>query len=79
MYPQGGQIIPLKPNQRYLINVGSVGQPRDDNNEASFVMYDEDSHSIMFHRVPYDYRTTIEKIHSNGLHEDFADRLTSGR
>ena len=79
MYPQGGQTISLRPNQRYLINVGSIGQPRDDNNQASFVMYDEDSHSATFHRVAYDYQTTIEKIHSQGLHEDFAERLESGR
>lgn len=78
-YPQGGQKIPLKPNQRYLINVGSVGQPRDDNNEASFVMYDEDTHCVTFHRVAYDYKATIEKIYSRGLHEDFAKRLVSGR
>ncbi len=79
VYPQGGQTIPLRPNQRYLINVGSIGQPRDDNNEASFVMYDEESHSVTFHRVAYDYEKTIEKIHKNGLHEDFAERLSSGR
>lgn len=78
-YPQGGQGIPLKPNQRYLINVGSVGQPRDDNNEASFVMYDEEIHSVTFHRVKYDYKTTIEKINQKGLHEEFAERLTTGR
>ena len=77
--PQAGQKIHLHQNRRYVINAGSVGQPRDDNNEACFVMYDEESHSVTFHRVAYDYKTTINKIHQNNLHPDFAERLETGR
>lgn len=77
--PQSGQQIHLHQNRRYVINVGSVGQPRDDNNEASFVLYDEESHSVKFHRVAYDYKKTIEKINSNNLPPDFAGRLESGQ
>lgn len=77
--PEAGQVIPLHQNRRYVINVGSVGQPRDNNNEACFVMYDEESHSVTFHRVPYDYRSTIRKINENNLHAEFADRLEVGR
>lgn len=78
-YPQGGQTVILHPNQRYLINVGSVGQPRDDNTEASYVIYDEEKNCLTFHRVKYDFSKTIEKIRSNDLHEDFAERLLNGR
>lgn len=76
--PPAGRKIALYPNRRYAINAGSVGQPRDDNNEACFVIYDEESHSVTFHRVAYEYKKTIEKIRKNGLHEDFAVRLESG-
>ncbi|MDH5444950.1 MAG: metallophosphoesterase family protein [Gammaproteobacteria bacterium] len=79
IYPQAGQKFLLRPNQRYLINVGSVGQPRDDNNDASFVMYDEEIHAVSFFRVAYDVDRTIEKIHEYKLHEEFAKRLRTGR
>ncbi|MDH5179949.1 MAG: metallophosphatase family protein [Gammaproteobacteria bacterium] len=77
--PEQDTPIYLKPNQRYVINVGSVGQPRDDNKDACFVLYDEDRHSVTFHRVAYDYQTTIRKINEKGLHPEFADRLAAGR
>jgi len=77
--PQTGQTVHLHPNRRYVINAGSVGQPRDDNNEAGFMLYDEESHSVTFHRVVYDYKKTIEKIYQYKLHPDFAERLESGR
>lgn len=76
--PQAGKKIPLHQNRRYVINAGSVGQPRDDNNEACFVLYDEESHSVTFHRVAYDYKKTVEKIYKNKLHPDFAERLETG-
>ncbi len=78
-YPPAGRKIPLHLNRRYVINVGSVGQPRDDNTEACFVMYDEESHSVTFNRVAYDFQKTIEKIHANKLPTDFAARLAKGR
>ncbi len=78
IHPQGGEKISLNHNQRYVINVGSVGQPRDDNNNASFVLYDEETHSVTFHRVAYDYQKTIDKIHQNKLPEYFAERLVLG-
>lgn len=77
--PEGNKLIPLFPNRRYVINVGSVGQPRDDNNDACFVIYDEEKHAITFHRVAYDYQATVNKIHENNLHPEFAHRLESGR
>lgn len=79
IHPDPNKQIPLKPNQRYVINVGSVGQPRDDNKDACFVIYDEELHCVTFHRVAYDYQATIKKIYDYGLHPEFAHRLESGR
>lgn len=76
--PQPGKKIPLNPNRRYVINVGSVGQPRDDNNQTCYVIYDEETNHVVFHRLDYDYKKTIDKMHANGLHEDLAERLKSG-
>lgn len=77
--PEQNETIILEQDQRYAINVGSVGQPRDNNPDASFVMYDEEAQSVTFHRVSYDYETTARKIRDYGLPVDFADRIEVGR
>jgi len=60
------------------VNVGSVGQPRDNNVEASYVTFDSDT--IVFRRVPYNYEATAEKILSiTELDDFFAKRLSIGR
>lgn len=76
--PEEGKAFALKSSRRYVVNVGSVGQPRDDDNRASFVIYDEVQNSITFQRVPYDYSATGRKILAAGLHPFFAERLASG-
>ena len=70
--------IPIEPKRRYLINVGSVGQPRDRNPNASFVTVDLDQKLIQFHRVPYDVRAAQEAIRRNGLPSELAERLAYG-
>ena len=77
--PEEGKAFALTSSRRYVANVGSVGQPRDDDNRASFVIYDEVQNSITFQRVPYDYSATGRKILAAGLHPFFAERLASGR
>ena len=64
---------------KYLVNVGSVGQPRDNNPSASYLIFDETTRSIEFRRVSYDIKKTQEKILSNGLPEILATRLEWGR
>ncbi|HDS30134.1 MAG TPA: hypothetical protein ENN67_03735 [Firmicutes bacterium] len=65
---------------RYLINAGSVGQPRDGDMRASFVIYDsEGSGRVEIHRVDYDIHSTAEKIKKVGLPSLLADRLFEGR
>ena len=68
----------LKPDCRYIINVGSLGQPRDGNPQPSFVFYDSNTEEIKYHRYEYDFSTTQKKILDNGLPSFLADRLSLG-
>ena len=69
----------LDPNQRYLINPGSVGQPRDRNPHAAYAIYDADRDTVTFHRIPYDIKSTHQDITSAGLPERLGLRLYDGR
>ncbi len=65
-------------DQKVLINVGSVGQPRDGDNRASYVVLNEKS--VEFRRVPYDFEKTIAKIYPIAELDNFlGDRLRDGR
>jgi predicted phosphodiesterase len=65
--------------QKTMINVGSVGQPRDGNPDSSYVIL-EDREKVHFRRVPYDRMTTAKKIYDNPDLDDFlGDRLGEGR
>ena len=68
----------LSKNARYLINPGSVGQPRDRNPEASFAIVDSDKLTVQFFRVPYDVAKTQLSIVKAGLPRILADRLAVG-
>ncbi len=65
-------------DQRYIINVGSVGQPRDGNPLASFAVYDTDASEVEVFRVGYDIETAKKKIIDAGLPRGLASRLGSG-
>ncbi len=74
--------IELVPGERYLINPGSVGQPRDNDWRAAFAFYekkDESLAKVTFYRVPYDVEQTQERILSANLPERLATRLALGR
>ena len=73
------KIIKLNSNSKYIINDGSVGQPRDRNPDASFIVYDSSNMTIEFKRVPYDIKSAQEKMRREGLPEYLIDRLTHGR
>ncbi|MEW6745059.1 MAG: metallophosphoesterase family protein [Planctomycetota bacterium] len=63
---------------KVLVNVGSVGQPRDGDSRASYVIWDDER--VLFRRVEYDFRTTMRKIIETGaLPRYLADRLETGR
>jgi len=69
--------VSLSPATRYLINPGSVGQPRDLDPRASFLIYDADESRITFHRVEYDIQSCQEKILRAGLPTRLAERLVT--
>ena len=60
-----------------IVNVGSVGQPRDGDPRSSFAVVDGDR--VEIHRVPYDFRRTQAKILAAGLHPALAERLARGK
>jgi diadenosine tetraphosphatase ApaH/serine/threonine PP2A family protein phosphatase len=71
--------LPLRPGFRYLLNPGSIGQPRDGDWRASFAIYDEGQSLFTWHRIPYDVAKTQETIRRAGLPDFLADRLSAGR
>lgn len=71
--------IQIEEGFKYIVNVGSVGQPRDGNVNACWVLLDTDLGRIDFHRVAYDLELTRRKILKSGLPGYLGDRLTIGR
>jgi diadenosine tetraphosphatase ApaH/serine/threonine PP2A family protein phosphatase len=78
-FMQHGGRLELESGLRYLINVGSVGQPRDLNPASSFATFDSAARSVEWIRVPYDVSRTQEKIEAAGLPPALARRLAAGR
>ncbi len=72
-------LLPLQQNLRYLINPGSVGQPRDGDWRAAFALYDSDAALITFYRVPYALQEAQRRILEANLPERLATRLAAGR
>jgi len=78
---KGGQFerLRVEPGKKYLINVGSIGQPRDGNPLSAYVIYDMISNQITLKRLPYDIKTTQKKILAAGLPDKCATRLEIGK
>ena len=68
-------IFQIDPSNKYIINVGSVGQPRDGDNRAKYVILDDTARTLEARFVPYDIVTTANKIIAAGLPRMHADRL----
>lgn len=78
-YLTGGKTkIKLKQGTNYLINPGSVGQPRDRNTRSSCAVYDSEKQIISLHRLQYDIQSAQKKIREAGLPEALAERLSMG-
>jgi len=73
-----GDEILLSGDKRYLINPGSIGQPRDRDPRAAFLLYDARERTIAFHRVAYDIAACQDKIIRAGLPARLAERLSQG-
>jgi diadenosine tetraphosphatase ApaH/serine/threonine PP2A family protein phosphatase len=71
--------LSLKPGGKYLVNPGSVGQPRDGDPRAAYGIIDTEARLITFVRLTYDVVTTQDKVLKAGLPEPLARRLASGR
>jgi len=74
-----GDGITLEPDQKYFINTGSVGQPRDGDWRACYLTYDVEEATVKFHRLEYDIEKTQQKIRDAGLPDMLAERLREGR
>lgn len=68
----------LERSRRYLVNPGSVGQPRDGDPRAAYALMDFDSASLQLRRVRYDVETQIRRTREAGLHTYLGDRLRQG-
>jgi predicted phosphodiesterase len=75
----GSEGLDIDPDCAYLINPGSVGQPRDGDPRAAYVIFDSDVHAVTYHRTTYDVETAQKKIREAGLPPVLADRLLVGR
>ena len=73
------QLLDLDPDCIYMVNPGSVGQPRDGDPRTAYVLYDPDDHFLFYYRLPYDIETAQSKIRRAGLPPLLAERLAVGR
>ncbi|MBE6359241.1 MAG: metallophosphoesterase family protein [Lentisphaerae bacterium] len=71
--------VRLAKGHKYLFNIGSIGQPRNGDNRASFAVFDSDAQTVTRYRVPYDIAAVQAKIREAGLPERLAARLEWGR
>ncbi len=71
--------ININLEDKYIVNVGSVGQPRDGNPKAAYCIYDTDKKQVQIKRINYDIETARKKIIETKLPEFFGDRLLLGR
>jgi diadenosine tetraphosphatase ApaH/serine/threonine PP2A family protein phosphatase len=76
--PTPGVTVQLLQGRHWLAVLGSVGQPRDGDPAASFVMFDTSAREITYYRVPYDVEAAAMRIRENGLPRWLADRLSAG-
>ena len=77
-FQPGGGTVRFESGRRYVVNVGSVGQPRDRDPRACYALWDLKAGSVSFHRVPYDIARARAKILNAGLPRLLGDRLVSG-
>jgi len=69
----------VEAGKKYFVNVGAVGQPRDNNPKSAYVVYDVTEGTIELRRLEYDIATAQRKILAAGLPERLAERLAYGR
>jgi diadenosine tetraphosphatase ApaH/serine/threonine PP2A family protein phosphatase len=73
------RVIDLQAGFSYVINPGSVGQPRDRDPRAAYAIWDQDEALLRFRRARYNVRAAQERIRDAGLPAFLADRLAAGK
>ena len=76
---EAAELVEVERDMKYFVNIGSVGQPRDGDPRACYVIYDLGKKLINFRRVDYDRAETQKKILAAGLPSRLAERLAEGR
>ncbi|MFH0877147.1 MAG: metallophosphoesterase family protein [Candidatus Omnitrophota bacterium] len=71
--------LSLEADWRYIVNVGSIGQPRNGDPRACFCIYDDQAGALEFKRLDYDIALAQKKILAAGLPRSLAERLSLGR
>lgn len=79
LYYREDNLCEIKPGNKYIVNAGSVGQPRDGNPKAAYCIYDSDKKQVQIKRIDYDSETARKKIIAAGLPEFLAKRLMAGK
>ena len=77
--PTAGVPIPLSPQRQWLAIPGSAGQPRDGNPAACYAIFEVETATLTYHRVPYDVEAAGAKIRAAGLPQRLAERLDDGQ
>ncbi|NNF99828.1 MAG: metallophosphoesterase [Desulfobacteraceae bacterium] len=67
--------IPLKPESKYIFNVGSVGQPRDGDSKAKYAIFDDSANTMVIKFIDYDIGKTVRKMEAGGYPQNLSRRL----
>ena len=70
-----GVVVEIDSSSKYMINVGSVGQPRDGDTRACYVIFDRTARTVEFRRIIYDINRTADRIKNSELPNSLAERL----
>lgn len=73
------EVIKINPNYYYIINPGSIGQPRDRDPRSSYLIYDNKNKEIIFKRLSYNLEQVMESFKNTDLPKEFKERLIHGR
>lgn len=71
--------LQFEADTRYIVNVGSVGQPRDGDWRACYITFDTETQTVQYYRLEYDVSSTQQKIRDAGLPDMLAERLVLGK
>ncbi len=71
--------VKMGPDKKYVINIGSIGQPRDGDPKAGYSIYDSSENTVEIRRIAYDVESAKDKILKAGLPAFLAHRLLEGR